>query len=131
MVISKNKFASSFYHSDKKTIVSVYKGRVNYDLAVEQAETLLDFYRNNEVEASLIDVSKMYGSFVKLMDYYKEGFPIAVQSGLKRVAYVVSDDIITANQITKMELMASKFNVETRIFKTQQLAKDWLGIGIN
>ncbi len=112
-------------------IVSVYKGRVNYDLAAEQAETLLDFYRNNEVEASLVDVSKMYGSFVKLMDYYKEGFPLAVQSGLKRVAYVVSDDIITANQITKMELIASKFNVETRIFKTQELAKDWLDIEIN
>ncbi len=60
------------------------------------------------------------------MDYYRNGFLVAVESGLKYIAYVVSDDIITQNLILKVKDMVVSFHVKVPILKSRKEAEEWL-----
>ena len=126
MIIVQNKLATTTFYEEEKMLVSIYSGRINFELAKAHSDILLDFYRTNKVRGTLIDISKLYGSFAKLMDYYKNGFPVAVGSGLKYIAYVVSDDIITQNLIQKVKDMAVSFELKVSIFKSVKEAEKWL-----
>ncbi len=126
MIIAKNKLVTSTFYKEDQMLISVYKGRMSIELARDQAESLLDFYQNNWVVRSVIDISKLYGSFAKLIEYYKMGYPTAVKSGLKCLAYVVSEDIMSNNLTAKMTYMANSFGVETNVFNSLEDATQWV-----
>lgn len=126
MIITKNKLVTSYYDGDNKIISSVYAGRVNIELAVEHSENLLVFLVSNEVYGMVFDLRKLYGSFVKMLEYYKGIYPITIKSGLTCIAYVSSDDIITNNLILKFQKMGTSFNVKTAVFDKYEEAKKWV-----
>ncbi len=120
VTVTKNKMATTVYHVEEKILVSVYKGRVDIELAMEQTEKLLEFYKMNEVKGRIMDIRQLYGSFAKLIEYYKNAFSIAVDSGLSCISYVVSDDLLAQNLILKLETIAHSFKTEAKIFLHQK-----------
>ena len=73
-----------------------------------------------------MDLSQLYGSFAKLLNYYRGAYPIAIESGLTCIAYVISDDIITQNLTVKLEKMGASFNVKTSVFRDSAEAEKWI-----
>jgi len=116
MIISQKKLVTTHYYKEEKSIVSVYKGRVNLEFAVAKAEDVLAFTKNNEGVAGLIDIRGLDGSFVKLEEYYTNTYPAIVDSGLKYIAFVVSDDLMSNNLASKFGKLASAFGVDSAIF---------------
>lgn len=107
-------------------LISTYKGRVNIELAMQQAYKVYSFYQSNTVERSIIDISKVFGSFAKLLTAYEKFYPVAVESGLRKVAYVHSNAIMVKNLIDKLREIASKFGVTTEVFLSFEEAKSWI-----
>ncbi len=126
MIVSSNKLVTSTYFKEDKMLTSIYSGRFKQNMAVEHGNKLLEFFSTNEVKGILIDIQTLFGSFLKLMDYYKEGYPAALEGGLKNIAYVVSDDLIVINLIGKYELLAKSFGVNTAVFTNFDDAFHWL-----
>ncbi len=56
MIISQNDLTTTIFYKEEKMLVSIYSGRINYDLAKTHSDTLLDFYRSNKVRCTLIDI---------------------------------------------------------------------------
>lgn len=126
MIIAKNKLVTSFYDRVHKIVTSVYVGRVNIELALEHSENLLLFLTTNESKGMVFDVRKLYGSFAKMLDHYKEIYPVTIKNGLRCIAYVISDDIITNNLILKFQEMGTSFNIKTSVFRKFEDAEKWV-----
>ena len=117
MIIAKNKLGTTSYLPREKMLISVYKGRFEIDLALEQLAKIAEFYKNNHVIGSVVDVKQLYGSFVKIFPYMKDTLnPIAIKSGLKYQVYVLSEDLIVKNLGIKLKKMATSFNLTSEVF---------------
>ena len=127
MVITENKLASTSYYETEKMLISVYKGRVNINLALEHLANVVEFYTKNTVYGSVADLSQLHGSFAKVIDYLVESYyPSAVKSGLKIQAYVVSEDLIIENLGFKLDKLASEFNIKSAVFNSRKQAETWV-----
>lgn len=127
MIIVQNKLATTTFYEEEKKLVSVYKGRVIIDLALEHLANVVDFYRTNSVNGSVADLHKLLGSYAKVMDYLVESYyPAAVKSGLKIQAYVVSEDLINENLGLRLDGLAAKFGIKSSVFTNRKEAEDWV-----
>jgi hypothetical protein len=127
MIIAENKLGISTYNKDEKTLVSVYKGRVNIHLALEHLAKIAAFYKENEVFGAIVDIKEVYGSFAKIFGYMKETLnPAAVKSGLKCQVFVLSEDLIVKNLGIKLKEMAEYFHFKTKVFSDRKEAEVWV-----
>ena len=132
MIIAKNEQAITFFHKKEKILVSEYKGRANPKLAIEHLKVVSNFYSKNEVKGSIVDVSKVFGSFAKVLDYLgKEGFPNALKGGLCCLCYVVpNDDLIIQNLGDRLKFAASSYSIDVNVVKTREEAEFWVNLNL-
>lgn len=127
MIIAQNKLATTTFYPDIKLLISVYKGRVKIDLALEHLANVVEFYITNSVNGSVADLHQLLGSYAKVMDYLVESYyPAAVKSGLKIQAYVVSQDLINENLGGRLDELASKFGIKSAVFSDRKQAEAWV-----
>ncbi len=97
------------------------------DIAFEHIKRSVEFYKKTEVKGSIADVSKLYGSFIKIMDFMvEEYYPAAIKSGIRCAAYVVSKDLMNENLGLKLKQEASKFNINAAVFTSLEKAEKWV-----
>ena len=127
MVIHQNKLATTFFFEEEKILHSEYAGRVIIDLAFNHLVQIVNFYRANEVLGSVIDLSKLHGSFARVFEYLNDSYyPSAVASGLRCQAFVVSEDLMIANLGFRLTNLAEKFNVNSMVCTDRKEANDWV-----
>lgn len=127
MIIAQNQLATTTFDLNTKLLISVYKGRVNIDWALEHLAKVVEFYSSNSVNASVADLHQLLGSYAKVLDYLVESYyPAAVKSGLKIQAYVVSQDLINENLGVRLDGLASKFGIKSAVFNNRQQGEAWV-----
>lgn len=127
MIIAQNRIATTVFHVEEKLLISEYAGRVDVELAIAHLTAITKFYAANEVRGSIVDLSKVFGSFAKVLGYLgKEGFPIAKKSGLCCLCYVVKDDLIIENLTNKLKFAAASHSISVDIFKNRKDAEYWI-----
>ncbi len=127
MIISQNQLGTTVYYQKEKILVSVYKGRITIELALDHLANIVEFYKNNEVLGSVVDIKEMYGSFAKIFEYMKGTYyPQAVKSGLKCQGFVVSEDLIINNLSSKLKGMATSFKLNSDVFSDRRRAETWV-----
>jgi len=127
MIIIKNEFAISTFEEENRVVRSTFKGRVKLTIAKEHLDELGAFYLVNKVNASIVDITKVYGSFVKLLDYLKTEFlPKTKLSGLKLKAYVVSDDLMVNHLSSKLVEGDQHNSIYSKVFSNLKLAEEWV-----
>jgi len=126
-LIFTNKMADIYFHPEPKILSVVYNGLVEYDLFEEVIEAVNNTAKTNGVHGTLADVSRLRGSFHRLLQYMEEiGFPLLVDHGLRIQAQIISDDIIMKNLISKVNKMLASLGVETRNFEDRKEGFEWL-----
>ncbi|MCF6359477.1 MAG: hypothetical protein L3J29_01800 [Cyclobacteriaceae bacterium] len=127
MIIARNKLGTTFYYKEEMVLLSVYKGRISIDVGLEHLASIVEFYKSNEVLGSVVDIKKMYGSFAKIFEYMKTTYyPFSLKSGLKCQAFVVSEDLIINNLSSKLQGLATSFNLESKVFQDRTKAMAWV-----
>ncbi len=127
MLIARNSFVTTHFYPQEKILVSVYKGRSNVELGIKHLEAVIEFYSKNEVKGSIVDITKIYGSFSKGVDFLKQSYyPVAVESGLYCQAYVIPNDIIVETLSNKLVSMALSFIEKARAFTDRDKAEEWV-----
>ncbi len=131
MIIAENKVGVTSFFEKEKMLVSVYGGLVDIDLVIEHLKKIIEFYKQNEVNGSVVDISTVLGSFAKIMAFLESDYcPVAIKNGLKVQAYVASDDLIIKNLSARLEMMASMFNIQSEVFKSRNEAEEWVKTAI-
>ncbi|MCF6351761.1 MAG: hypothetical protein L3J06_02015 [Cyclobacteriaceae bacterium] len=132
MIIAQNKLGTTVYHKKEEILVSVYKGRITTGLALNHLAEIVEFYKNNNVLGSVVDIKEMYGSFAKIFGYMKDTYyPVAVKRGLKCQSFVVSEDLIINNLSSKLKGMATSFKLKAEIFSERGGAEIWVKSNVN
>ncbi len=132
VTVTKNKIATTVFHVEEKTLVSEYVGRVDIELALIHLKEVAKFYSTNEVRGSIVDLSRVFGSFAKVLDYLGgEGFPIAKKSGLCCLCYVVKDDLIIENLAKRLKFAVASHSIGVKVFKNRLEAENWTKIQLN
>ncbi len=127
MLVVKDHIGKTLFEQDTKRIISTYKGRVNKEISLVHLEKVAKFYQQNEVHTAIIDLREIYGSFVKILSYLGESFyPMAIKSGLKAQAFVITDDLIIKNLTKKIAHITDTYDVQARTFATCEEAAVWL-----
>jgi len=127
MVAVEDKLGLTEYIEEKHLIISTYKGRVDNQMSFDHLGAVINFYKKHSVTAAIIDLRELYGSFIKVMDYLGETFyPVALKSGLKAQAFIVTDDLIIKNLTKKLESITIKFNIEAHTFASIEEANIWI-----
>ncbi len=127
MIIAQNSLGTTHYFNEYKILISVYKGRIDIDLGLEHLADIVEFYKENEVVGSVVNIKEMYGSFAKIFEYMKEHYyPAAIKSGLKCQGFVVSEDLIINNLSSKLSDMATSFKLKSKVFSDKNKAEGWV-----
>ena len=120
--IAENKQVTFQYDPDKKLLLSTYKGIFNFEIAKDSYNYLANLY----IVGKIADVRKLNGSFIKLMSEFKEKYPILKERGLKAEAFVVSDDLMINNLISKLSKQLEGIGIDTYVCHTVEEAENWL-----
>ena len=127
MIICQNEFCVSTFEKEGKIVKSTFRGRVRVDFAKEHLEELGEFYLHTKVKASIVDISKLYGSYAKILEYIKTEFlPKTKVSGIKLKAYVVSDDVIVAHLSSKLVDGDVHNKIYSKVFSDLCEAEEWI-----
>ncbi len=126
MIVIESEAGTSTYYSKEKILISTYKGKFKFDSALKHYQKVFDFHIKNGVKGDVIDISKLFGSFYKLLNFIKDTYPAIAKSGLVCCAYVVDDDIIVNNLLGKVAEIEKPLNLKTAIFKDKEEALTWV-----
>lgn len=127
MIITENKLAISTFNEEFRLVRSTFSGRFDVTLAIDHLEELGEFYFNNKVNASIVDLSNVYGSYAKVLEYVKTTFlPKTKTSGIKWKAYVVSDDVIVAYLSSKLVEGDEHNKILSKVFSQIKDAEKWV-----
>jgi hypothetical protein len=127
MLVAKNSFVVTHFYSAEKLLVSNYSGRSNVELGLEHLSRVVEFYSKNEVRGSVVDISKIFGSFTKGINFMKEHYyPVAQKSGLTCQAFVIPNDVIVETLSNQLVKMASSFIEKVKLFTDRKEAEKWV-----
>ena len=127
VLITDNKSCYSIYEPENKWIYSTFKGIVNYKLIMEHLQNGQRFSQKHEILAALVDLRALRGSYYKLFDYLEnELYPKMKSKGLSTLAFIISDDIITAHVTGKLMEMFARLNLQAEIFTDIEQGRAWL-----
>ena len=127
VLITDNKSCYSVYETENKWIYSTFKGIVNYKLIREHLQNGQRFSQNHEILGALVDIRNLRGSYYKLFDYLEnEVYPNLKSSGLNTQAFIISDDLITANVTGKLMEMFARLNIKAEMFTEIDQGRAWL-----
>lgn len=126
-IIFSNKMGDIYYFSEEKILATVYNGLVEYDLFAEIIKVVNDTAMNNGIHGALADVSKLRGSFHRLLQYMEEiGFPHLVDFGLSVQAQIISDDLMMINLVSKVNEILASLGVNYKTFEDRDEGYNWL-----
>lgn len=127
MIIEQNAIGNTLYDNEKRLLIETYKGRTNIKLIIDHFDKIERFCLNNDVEASMVDLRKLYGSFIKLLEIIENTYyPKMKKSGLRFQAIIISNDLIIENLYVKVSQLAAKFGIETAVFHDLDKANFWI-----
>ncbi len=127
ILICSNKIAEVKYNTKNKIIFANYHGIIEYDLAEEVIKSINQVAVNNGINGAIADISKLRGSFYRLMEYMaNEGFPLLIKHGLRVYAQVISEDIIIHNLSNKVNNIGKELGIESKIFNDNNKAEEWV-----
>lgn len=132
MILEQNIFGISSFDKKKEVLQEQFRGRFNIDMLADHFESIENFLKSNKAKASIVDISKVYGSFAKILEYVEHSyFPTLEKSGIRYQAYIISDDLMIQNLIDKVEKLSNQFNIEIKIFYDIESANTWLQKKLN
>jgi hypothetical protein len=127
VIVTDNKLCYSVYQPDKKILITTFKGVVNYALMRHHMENVLRFSKDNQVLGGLIDFRLIRGSYFKIFDYLeKEVYPKLLTRGFNVQAFIISDDLLTANVTEKLKNVLQKQEGKINLFRNYSEAEKWL-----
>lgn len=127
MLVAENSFVTTHFYPEDRLLVSVYNGRSNVELGLEHLKKVVEFYSRNEVKGSVVDISKIYGSFSKGIEFLRHSYyPMAVKSGLTCQAYIIPKDVIVENLSNKIVSLASSFIKKVSLFTDRKIGEEWV-----
>lgn len=125
-LIFSNKMGDIYYFPERKILSTVYNGLVEYDLFAEIIKVVNETAKNEGIHGALADVSKLRGSFHRLLQYMEDiGFPHLVDYGLRVQAQVISDDLMMKNLISKVNEILTSLGVKHKTFEDQEEGYKW------
>jgi len=126
-VITDNKNCYSYYDHDLMIMHSQFKGIFNYELFKEHTLNVIRFNGSNQILGGLIDFRKLRGSFFKILEHLeKEVQPKLQAQGFNIQAFVVSDDLLTANVTEKLTEKFRSHKGNVKMFTDIDQANKWL-----
>jgi len=125
-LVAKTEVGTSSFYPNEKILVNIYKGRLKIDEALHHLKITRDFYTKNTVHGSITDLSKVYGSIIKVMNHLNANYPAIVESGLTCTAFVVTKDILLEAQTEKLQALLGNFNIRTEVFFDIESAFNWV-----
>ena len=127
VIITDNKTCYSYYDPEFKLLYTEFKGLVNYDLWKAHIQNVILFSKNNKVLGAIVDFRKLRGSFYNLFNHLEKNVqPNLQKRGFNVQAFIVSDDLITANVAEKLVALFRKHNGIVEVFTDENLAKEWV-----
>ncbi len=132
IIITDSELCRSVYYPDKKIIRSAYSGVANHarnrQLFYEHLENALQFAKNHPVKGVIIDLRKIVGSFIQVMQRLdNEIYPtMKKHSGFTHEAIVVPDDLIIKHLSMKLVDLLAHQQVTGKIFYDYSEAEKWL-----
>lgn len=126
-IVTDNKLCYSVFRPVEKILITTFKGVVNYALMREHMENVLHFSENNQVLGALVDFRLIRGSYFKIFDHLeKEIYPKLKSRGFNILAFVISDDLLTANVTEKLKDVLQKQNSNIKLYSSLDEAMNWL-----
>jgi hypothetical protein len=127
MVIEKNQIGTTSFNPEEKVIYESYIGRTNIKLIEDHFDKIIRFSHNNDIAGSVVDLRKLYGSFIKLLEIIETTYyPKMKKSGLRFQAVIISNDLIFENLYGKVSKLAAKFGIEAKLFRDYEKAIIWM-----
>ena len=126
-LIFKNEAGTSFY--DKENSILVYKSNkiiINHktELIKTLLENTLKLIDAKLVIGEIVDLTGMRGNFKIVLEYLvNDYYPKMKRLGMKRVAYLVSDDLISRNLAQKI---CFQNHIPTNSFQQLEKAIAWV-----
>lgn len=130
VVIDQNNLADAFYAEDLKIILFKTKNILankNTDKIESLLKSALEFTTEHPVIGEIVDLTHLRGNFTNILKYLlNDYYPIMFDRGMKRAAYIISDDLIALGLVQR--ICEENKLVETRIFTDLKKAKKWVSI---
>lgn len=127
MILEQNSFGISSFDKKKGILQEHFKGRFQIDMLTVHFKAIENFLSLKKAKASIVDISKVYGSFAKILEYVELAyFPTLERSGIRYQAYIISEDLMIQNLINRVKELSTQFNIEIQIFYDRELANSWL-----
>ena len=127
VIVTDNKLCYSVFQPEIKILITTFKGVVNYALMRQHMENVLHFSEANEVVGALVDFRLIRGSYFKIFDHLeKEVYPKLKSRGFNVLAFVISDDLLTANVTEKLKDVLQKQNGNIKLYSNIDEAMNWL-----
>ncbi len=97
----------------------------NTNLIEELLTSALKIAEEKPVKGEIVDVSELRGNFTKIIHFLtKIYYPKMAQMGMKKAAYIVSNDFLSNSLVEKIALETK--DVETMAFSNLPSALKWV-----
>ncbi len=97
------------------------------ELMMEQIRKILEFIREKEIWGAVADITRLRGSFIKVLEVLRNTcYPAVEEKGHRCKAIVVSDDLITEHVATKLRDLIRDFNMNVQLFKDRIKVDGWI-----
>ena len=127
VLIYKNKISKTYYDAEKSIIYYEFAGIIDRKATEIHLNAVLDFVKDKKVKGILTDISKLIGSFSKLLPFLKDVYyPLMIERGLYCKATVVSNDIITSHLSERLQEVLIKIGIKSNIFNNVPDAEEWM-----
>ena len=128
LIIDQNNLADAFYDERRKIIVFKTKNILankNTDKIESLLKSVLEFSKEKNVIGEVVDLTNLRGNFNNVLGYLLQVYyPIMHENGMKRAAYVLSNDLLSLGLVQK--ICDDNKLVETKAFTNFQMAKKWV-----
>ncbi|WP_224996031.1 STAS/SEC14 domain-containing protein [Cesiribacter sp. SM1] len=120
-------YYSAQYNSKDNCVVSEWRGYVSAEEVIAAVQQVMDSFGDLKFSNSLNDSSKGEGSWDEANDWLaKNWIPYAIANGLKRFAFIVSDDVFSAMSSDDLVTKIPGAGLEMRTFQTRAEGEAWL-----
>ncbi len=126
-LIFENEIGTSYY--DEERCILIYKSKkiiVNHktELIKILLENTYNLVQNKIVIGEVVDLIGMRGNYKLILEYLiYHYYPKMKDSGMKKAAYIVPDDLISKNLAQKI---CAQNRIPTKTFQHMDQAIDWL-----
>ena len=127
MIIAQNDFGTSVFEESTGILHEHFKGRINIDKLSVHFESIDSFLKLNKANASIVNLSKVYGTFGNILELLESSYyPALEKSSIRYQAFILPEDLVIKNLIDKVKKLSLQFSIEIQIFYDKELANSWI-----